>query len=92
LQFDIDGIISGWLSYPVLLLHSPDLLMKLSHGTRFSALFIALMFSFLGVVRGGNVLMSNFDEARGLQLPISLSDGTGLTRGGSVQVGFRRLG
>ena len=61
--------------------------MKLSHGTRFSALFIVLMFSFLGVVRGGNVLMSNFDEGRSLQLPISLSDGTGLTRGGSVQVG-----
>ena len=65
----------------------PALLMKSSNGIRLSALFIALMFSFLSILRGGNVLMTNFDESRGAQVPVSLANGTALLQGGSVQVG-----
>ncbi len=65
----------------------PALLMKSSNGTRLSVLLIALMFSFLSILRGGNVLMTNFDESRGAQVPVSLANGTALLQGGSVQVG-----
>ena len=61
--------------------------MKSSNGSRFPALFIALVFTCLDVVRGGNVLLTNFDESRGSQVPVSLANGTALLQGGSVQVG-----
>ena len=61
--------------------------MKSSNGSRFPALFIALVFSCLDVVRGGNVLLTNFDESRGTQVPVSLANGTAMLQGGSVQVG-----
>jgi hypothetical protein len=61
--------------------------MKSSNGPPFAIFFIALIFMFLGTVFGGNVLMTNFDESRGTQVPVSLASGTALLQGGSVQVG-----
>ena len=66
--------------------------MKSPNGTRLYFLVIALMVSFLGVAHGGNVLLTNFDESKGTQLPISLSNGTALSQGGAVQVGSFRSG
>jgi hypothetical protein len=52
-------------------------------------LLLGAVFALLGglQLQAGNILVTNYNEDSGAQLPISLATGTALLKGGSVQIG-----